>query len=45
MKYMCIFIMDLIIVFFIEIILLKYVIKNINTLTIGEVLNIINEEN
>ena len=42
---MCIFIMDLIIVFFIEIILLKYVIKNINTLTIGEVLNIINEEN
>lgn len=45
MKYMCIFIMDLIIVFFIEIIMLKYVIKNINTLTIGEVLNIINEEN
>ena len=44
MKYMCIFIMDLIIVFFIEIIMLKYVIKNINTLTIGEVLNVVNEE-
>ena len=36
MKYMCIFI--------IEIILLKYVTKNINTLTIEEVLNVVNEE-